>query len=105
MKYVEHFCTTYRATGEPANQLDWIKTLPLSEQVEFSEADKRQKQYREEAVQLGLLIYDDKNSNYYWRDKEAHKINKQADPVWTEYWARWLEAEDIVFTMSYTEIE
>jgi hypothetical protein len=66
---------------------DWIKTLSAEEQIEFYDADRRQKSNRQEKINEGNLIVD--GSNYIWKDEQAETVNKENDPIWSEYWVRW----------------
>jgi hypothetical protein len=51
------------------------------------------------------MIFDGNVSEYIWKDKDAFNTNKQADEVWMDYWARWVKAENIIFTQTYVEIQ
>ena len=104
MRYLESFIYTYQ-DGTPANQNDWIKTLPIEEQLEFAAADKRQKQFRQDVVDDSRLVVDARLGQYIWKDKDAFHVNKPTDPVWLIYWDRWVEEENIIFTQTYTEVE
>jgi hypothetical protein len=92
-------------SGDTANQDAWIKTLTVEEQLEFYAADKRQKQLRQNVVDEGKLVFDDTLSQYIWKDKDTFHVNKPSDPVWQIYWDRWLKEENIIFTMTCTEVE
>jgi hypothetical protein len=104
MRYKESFISTYQ-DGTLAKQEDWLKTLPLEEQLEFADADKRQKQLRQDAIDEGRLVYSDTSREYIWKDKDTFHINKPADPGWMIYWDRWLKEENIIFIRTYTEVE
>jgi len=96
---------TYPSGDTASSQDDWIKTLTVEEQLEYYAADKRQKQFRQDAVDEGRLVVDDTLGQYIWKDKDAYHVNKPSDPVWMKYWGRWIEEENIIFTTTCTEVE
>ena len=104
MTYIAQFSMTY-PSGDNASQDDWINTLTVEEQLEYYAANKRQKQFRQDAVDEGRLVFDDTLRQYIWKDKDAYHVNKPSDPVWMKYFERWIEEENIIFTMTYTEVE
>lgn len=104
MRYIESFLSTYQ-DGTLARIEDWLKTLTIEEQLEYAVADKRQKQFRQDAVNDGRLVFDDIARTYTWSDKESFHVNKPTDPVWLIYWDRWIEEKKIIFTQTYTEVE
>ena len=79
----------FTTDGSPFISLqDWIKTLSAEEQIEFYDADRRQKSNRQEKINDGSLTID-KEGRYVWKDEQAETVNKENDTIWLEYWDRW----------------
>ena len=78
----------YTTDGSQFISLDqWVATLSEEEQEIYKKADKRQKSYRQEKVTEGKLeVVQD---GYIWENEEAEKINKEIDPIWSDYFFRW----------------
>lgn len=90
------------ADGQPAiTLLDWIATLPNYQQEEFFDARSRQLEYRQQCVDSGLLVVDTSGPvhDYIWRDEEAAKNGKPADPVWLAYFERYLTENNLKFSI------
>lgn len=67
---------------------NWVATLTPEEQEEHRQAVIRQEKLRQEKIDIGNLEVD--NNGYIWKDAEALRINKPSDPVWDQYFARYL---------------
>jgi hypothetical protein len=73
--------------------VDWVKTLTLEEQQEFIAAKTRQEQHRQEVIDAGKMIMI--NYSYVWKDQASAEQNKHADPIWVQYFYRWLDSHDM----------
>lgn len=71
----------------------WSHSLSSAEQQEFDQAELRQLQYRQEAIDQGLLtVHAD---GYYWKNDETFAQGKKFDPVWMKFWKRWVQLHHI----------
>jgi len=89
---------------------NWIRTLPVDQQDEFYSAEKRQFEYREQKIQEGQLTVDlsvpadRRGSNYIWKDSAAAEKNKPYDPIWLEFFDRYLSENGITLNIIKREI-
>lgn len=90
MKMVWEYPNNKKTTIE-----DWVKTLPIEEQKEFYDAQKRNLEFREQAIKEGrmVIVHDD----YVWKNEAEYDKNKPHDPVWSSYFQRWLKETGIKF--------
>ena len=72
-----------------------LLTLSTEEQEEFKLADQRQKSYRQKVVDAGAMEIVE--TGYVWVDQEAAEKNKPTDPVWHNYFNRWLKETNQTF--------
>jgi len=93
---------------------DWVSTLSADEQAEFRAAKQRQEDYRQASIDSGDMIRDfssvdpnDPTSQpvYVWRDEETARKGKPFDPIWKDYWNRYLAETGIEFDIIETEIK
>jgi hypothetical protein len=93
---------------------DWVLTLSATEQAEFQASKQRQEAYRQEAIDRGDMIRDfsgvdptDPTSQpvYVWRDEETARKGKPFDPIWKNFWNRYLEETGIEFDIIETELK
>ena len=90
--------------GRPFTSIEeWLETLPKEEQDEYWAARERQDQYRQEAIDSGLMIRDPETGDYVWRDDDALETNKGSDLVWHQYWMRWLDECGINCKIEYID--
>lgn len=82
---------------------DWVRTLSQEEQTEFFEAQKRQIQYRKEAIEQGRMVIDEERG-YVWKNEEEAMKNKPTDPVWEKYFKRWCQELGIQIKVTYENI-
>jgi len=91
MNSVRHRFVVEWGVGSSQLELDeWVKTLPESQQHEFTMAQERQLQYRQNAIDQGRM-YIEKDGSYVWKDDETAKQGKEYDETWLHFWNRWLE--------------
>ena len=89
---------------------DWVKTLPDDQQTEFCAAKARQRIFRSQAIDQGNLAVISNTSNdrglefYIWKDDAAEKLNKPHDPIWDQYFYRYLKENNITLTIIKREI-
>jgi hypothetical protein len=82
----------------------WVATLPIEQQIEFKEAKARQVASRQKVINEGKLTYNSKYHEYIWKDTESRKQDKEIDPVWHQYFIRFLKENNITFIDTDTEI-
>lgn len=92
---------------------EWTQNLPADQNLEFNQARQRQEAHRQAAIDRGDLIRDwskvdisDPTSQptYIWKDAETEHKNKPADPVWLQYWDRYLTETNTTFEIVKVEI-
>lgn len=111
---IKHNFTYVAPEGKPLISIhQWILTLPIEQQQEFAIANANQLQFREESIARGDLIVDSSAANdadvnaspvYVWKDAETAERGKTTDPVWIEYWNKYLEATGIKFEVVDSEV-
>jgi len=88
MTIVQKFIWEY-PDGIQSTLDDWVLTLSEYEQKRFEEARKNTDIGRQQAIDEGRLILTD-DGQYTWKDQEAFAQHKYQDPIWEEYFNRWL---------------
>ena len=89
---------------------DWVKTLPGDQQTEFYAAEARQRSFRSQAIVQGNLALSPNPTNtrgtidYVWKDEAAAQQNKPRDPIWYQYFVRYLKENNITFEIIKREI-
>jgi hypothetical protein len=86
----------------PVLFMNWIKLLSESEQDEFNQAKIRQEAHRQQAIddQRMTMVKD----AYVWKNQIESKKKKPSDPVWVEYFERYLQETQTQFKMVYEEV-
>lgn len=79
--------------GKPSKIEDWVITLPIEEQTEFFAAQKRNIEFRDQAIKEGRMKITEEG--YEWINEEEFKKNKPHDPIWEQYFQRWLQETGI----------
>jgi hypothetical protein len=82
----------------------WAKRSLRVNSTEYKKwelAVKRQEYLRQQAIDAGYLIHDEKNAVYIWNDewaknKEYHQL-KEYDEEWLEFWEQYLKETNITF--------
>ena len=84
----------------------WINTLSISEQQTFKEAQDRQFATRQLHIDSGDLKVEIKDSiqYYVWKDEETERIGKKQDPIWMQYFNRYLSENNIQFEVVKTKL-
>ena len=72
---------------------NWVESLSEQEQQEFHQANIRQLQLRQAAIDRGDLQLID--VDYHWKDQETYLKGKEADPVWQDFFDRWEREQNI----------
>jgi len=103
MPILSKFVYTWPPGATPIQFHNWIATLTQTEQDEFSLAEKRQKQFRQEVIDQGNLQVI--NDGYVWKDQAALAVNKPQDPTWAIYWGRWINETGVQFTIESVKTE
>jgi hypothetical protein len=89
---------------------NWIRTLPVDQRNNFYSAEKRQFEYRTQKIQEGQLtvnrntVGETRGSDYVWQDSEAAEKNKPYDPIWLEFFDRYLSENGITLNIIKREI-
>lgn len=99
--------TTYKLVDADGNPVDttfqqWISTLSIDEQKEFFDAQIRQDEIIQNRMDEGILVKNSQNTTV-WSSRKAERTIKH-DPVWKEYWDRWLEVHDYYVEFERTEL-
>ena len=85
--------------------VSWIKTLPLEEQKIFAEARARNDYLRIEQVELGYIReHDQIRKKVIWEDEAQKSEIKNTDPIWLEYYQRWLTETNTVEVITKIEV-
>ena len=83
---------------------EWVnEKLTPEEQTEFYEAQKRNIQLREEAIAQGRMIETDEG--YLWKNDEEYDKGKENEPVWQNYWYRWIKETGITLQIEKIDHE
>ena len=89
--------------GSPAMTLiEWVSTLSELEQAEFNEARTRQSNFAQQLIDSGVLVigqYDE----FLW-SVDPVTVDKQFDPIWSQYRTRYIEENNIRFEINQTEV-
>jgi hypothetical protein len=72
------------------NFANWLNGLPEEDQIEYKKADIRQKLLRQEVIDQGNLTIAPGGTRYVWKDEHACDSGKPTDPVWFDYWRRYM---------------
>jgi hypothetical protein len=96
MSVVQQFEYTWPDGMEQIQFLPWIATLTQEEQDEFAQAKTRQDAIKQQWVDDGLLSIIPEG--YEWKDQETFDNGKPNDPVWLEYWGRWVSETQVQFS-------
>lgn len=67
---------------------EWFATLPVDQQQIYAQAQQRQFEYRQEAIDRGDMILDS-DGNYVWKDAATAALGKHQDEVWADYHKRY----------------
>jgi hypothetical protein len=103
MPTVQRFVYEWPEGANPILFLDWIKLLSESEQEEFHKAKDRQEEFRQQAVDQGRL-QEITGNHYTWKNKQEAEIDKATDPVWEQFWKRYLHETQTQFKVIYEEV-
>lgn len=93
---------------------DWVNNLPDAERQEFRDAERRQREFRSQAIADGRLVLDESHlgdhrqpgdqPRYVWSDPETAKQNKPEDIIWRQYFDRWMAENGISIEVIEREI-
>ena len=103
MAVVHEFKYTVAPDGVWITLNDWIATLPEDQQTEFHSAEARQIAIRSQVIEQGTLALARSATNtrgtidYVWKDEAAAQQNKPRDPIWYQYFDRYLKENNITF--------
>jgi hypothetical protein len=104
MSVVQRLVFEWPEGVKPILFLDWIKLLPESEQEEFYQSKIRQENFRQQAVDQGRL-QEITGNHYTWKNKQEAEINKETDPIWAQFWNRYLQETQTQFNVVYEEVK
>jgi hypothetical protein len=99
MSVTQKFEYTWPEGAPELHFLDWIATLTQAEQDDFAQAKIRQEAHRQPFIDDGRLSIVEEG--YAWKDQETADLGKPTDPVWIEYWSRWINETGVKFSISY----
>ena len=102
MPVTQEFEYTWPEGSTPIQFHTWIATLSQSEQDEFAQAFIRQRAYRQQAIDSGLMSL--RFNGYEWKDKATLDRGKPTDPVWQAYWQRWIDTTGVQFIVNIVEV-
>lgn len=104
MAKMQKFIWTY-PSDIPSTLDDWVlSTLPEEDQIRFNQARKAMDEGRQRAIDEGRLVAINEEG-YIWKDDEALEIHKYQDPIWKEYYDRWLLETGITCTWEIIDTE
>ena len=103
MPVVQKFTYSWPPGVTPMTHYQWLNQLPADEQARYKEAEKRQHDFRQQVIDSGKMSVD--HDTYTWSDAEAAKQNKPNDPVWLEFWNRYLEETQTIFNCEYIDTD
>jgi hypothetical protein len=104
MAKMQKFIWNY-PSGTPSTLDDWVlNTLPEEDQIRFNLARKAMDEGIQRAIDEGRLVAINEEG-YIWKDDEALEINKYEDPIWKEYYDRWLSETGITCTWEIIDTE
>ena len=82
----------------------WARSLPIEEQKIYAEARARNEALRTEQIELGFIHdHDQIRKKVIWEDMAETSEIKNTDPIWLEYYQRWLRETNT--TEVFTKIE
>jgi hypothetical protein len=67
----------------------WLSSLSIEEQEEYKSANIRQKSYRQQIIDEGKMSIGEQKE-YIWPDYKTMKKGKPEDPIWRQYFDRFL---------------
>jgi hypothetical protein len=101
MPITQKFIYTWPDGSNQIEMIDWLKTLPASDQDEYWEGRRNGDRLRQIAIDEGRMIL--KDNAYMWRDAESLAVNKENDPIWEKYWLRWQHETGVIFSIETIE--
>lgn len=75
---------------------NWVKTLSQEEQDRFFKARENNYAARQVAIDQGRMTIT-KDNNYVWANEQEYHKNKEHDPVFVDYFNRYLKENNIEF--------
>jgi len=103
MPIKQTFIHQYATSDKPISFSQWLATQSDSEQTRYHQARARMDEYRNEAIDAGLMVID-KDNSYIWRDEEAKNQGKRQDDECLGFYDRYNAAVGLTVTWIWEEI-